>query len=65
MLEEGGVAETRVEPGRVVFELPGSVTLWGTVRVAEITVKALAAGRAVLSFDQAPGSTSSATVEVH
>jgi general secretion pathway protein D len=65
VLEEGGVAETRVEPGRVVFELPGSVTLSGTVRVAEITVRAVAAGRAVLSFDQAPGSTSSATLEIH
>ena len=39
---------------------PGS----GTTPVAEITVKAVAAGRAVLTFDQAPGSTSSATLEV-
>ncbi len=64
VLEEAGAADTRIEPGRVVFEIPGGVALSGTKPVAEITLRGVAAGRAVLSFEQAPGSTSSATVEV-
>ncbi|MGH9368432.1 MAG: secretin N-terminal domain-containing protein [Thermoanaerobaculia bacterium] len=64
VLEEGGVADTRIEPGRVVFELPGGVALAGTRPIAEITLRGVAAGRAVLSFEEAPGSSSSATVEV-
>jgi general secretion pathway protein D len=59
-----GVADTRIEPGRVVLDLPGGTALTGTRAIARITIQGLAAGRTVLSFDQAPGSSASATVEV-
>ncbi len=64
VLDEGSEAETRIEPGRVVLQLPGGTLLAGTKPIARITFRAIAAGKSVLSFDQAPGSTSSATLEV-
>jgi general secretion pathway protein D len=63
ILDEG-VADTRIEPGRVVLDLPGGTALTGTRAIARISIQALAAGRSTLSFDQAPGSTAAATVEV-
>jgi general secretion pathway protein D len=63
ILDEG-VADTRIEPGRVVLDLPGGTALTGTRAVARISIRGLAAGRTVLSFDRAPGSTAAATVEV-
>ncbi len=63
VLDEG-TADTRVEPGRVVLELPGSTAIAGTQALAQITFQGVKAGRAVLTFDQAPGGTSSAVVEV-
>jgi general secretion pathway protein D len=65
IIESAGEAETRVEPGRVVMELPGSAALSGTQPIARIRFQGVAAGRTVVSFEQAPGSTSSATLEVH
>jgi len=64
ILEDGGMAETRIEPGRVVLDLPGGNPLSGTQAIAQITLQGVAPGRSVLSFDQAPGSSSSSTVEV-
>jgi general secretion pathway protein D len=63
ILDEG-TADTRVEPGQVVLELPGSTGTAGTQALAQITFQGMKAGRAVLTFNQAPGSTSSAVVEV-
>ena len=64
VLADASAAETRVEPGLVVLQLPGEIALAGTKPVARITLRALAPGKSVLSFDEAPGSSSSATIEV-
>jgi hypothetical protein len=65
IIESAGEADTRLEPGRVVLELPGGTALAGTKPIARIRFQGVAAGRSVVSFDQAPGSTSSATLVVH
>jgi len=65
IIESAGEADTRLEPGRVVLELPGGTALSGTKPIARIRFQGMKAGRSVVSFDQAPGSTSSATLEVH
>jgi hypothetical protein len=64
VLEDPSAAETRIEPGRVVLDLPGGTLLAGTKPVARIALRALAPGRSALTFEQAPGGTSSATIEV-
>ncbi len=64
VLEDPSAAETRIEPGRVVLDLPGGTVLAGTKAVARIALRALAPGRSALTFEQAPGGTSSATIEV-
>jgi general secretion pathway protein D len=61
---EDGTADTSIEPGRVVLELPGGTVLSGTQVIARLTLVGVKAGRSALSFEQAPGSSSSATVEV-
>ncbi len=54
-----GVADARVENGRVVIEFPGAEDLAGTRAVAEITLRGIAAGRSALTFEPAeiPGAT--------
>ncbi len=64
ILGDSTAAETRIEPGRIVLDLPGGNPLSGTRAIAQITLHGVAAGRSVLSFEDAPGSSSSATVEV-
>ena len=64
VLEDASSAEAHVEPDRVVLQLPGVASLAGTKPIARITLRALAPGKTVLSFDEAPGSSSSATLEV-
>jgi len=48
-----GVAEGRVEPGRVVLDLPAGAALSGGSPVAEITLRAIAPGRSKLAFEKA------------
>ncbi len=64
ILEAGSAADTRVEAARVVLDLPGGMTLAGTRAIAQITLRGVAAGRSIVSFEEAPGSSSSALVEV-
>ena len=64
ILDDNSAAESRIEPGRVLLDLPGGQVLSGTRAIARLTFKGVAAGRAVVSFDQAPGSSASATLEV-
>jgi general secretion pathway protein D len=64
VLEDPSAAETRIEPGRVLLDLPGGTVLAGTKAIAHIALRALAPGKSVLTFEQAPGGSSSATVEV-
>jgi general secretion pathway protein D len=63
-----GVAEGRVEPGRVVLDLPAGAPLSGGSPVAEITLRAIAPGRSKLAFEKATTSgeaiLSEAAVEV-
>ncbi len=66
---ETGVADGRIDQGRVVIELPGFTDLSGTRAVAEITLQGVAPGRSTLSFERAAAeglvSLSEAVVEVH
>ena len=64
ILSDGGSADTRIETGRIALELPGGQALGGTRAIAEVTVQGVKKGHTVLSFEKAPGSSSSATVEV-
>ena len=48
-----GIAEARVEPGRVVLDLPAGTTVEAGAFLAEITVRAVAPGRSKLAFDKA------------
>ena len=52
ILSDGGVAEGRIEPGRVVLDLPATAALGGTRAVAEIVFQGVAAGRSALSFEK-------------
>ena len=61
---EDGTADTRIEPGRVVLELPGGMLLSGTQVIARLMLVGVKAGRTSISFEQAPGGSSSASVEV-
>ena len=64
-----GVADSRIEPGRVILELPGDAALSGTRAVAEIVLRGVAAGSTTLTFEKsAPDGVfalSQAAVEVH
>jgi general secretion pathway protein D len=51
ILSEAGVADTRIEPGRVVLDLPSATSLGGTRAVAEIVVRGVGTGRASLSLE--------------
>jgi general secretion pathway protein D len=46
-----GIANATIDSGRVVLEIPGSPEMTGTRAVAEITLRAIEAGRASLSFE--------------
>ena len=61
-----GVADARIENGRVVIEFPGAEDLAGTRAVAEITLRGIAPGRSVLTFEPAelPGATVSSSQSV-
>jgi hypothetical protein len=50
-------ADTRVEPGRAVIEVPSGVVLSGTSPVAEITLQGMSPGRSTLAFDSPAGET--------
>jgi general secretion pathway protein D len=51
ILSEAGLADTRIEPGRVVLDLPSATSLGGTRAVAEIVVRGVGTGRASLSLE--------------
>ena len=63
-----GVSEARVEPGRVVLDLPAGATLPAGSFLAEITLRAVAPGLSKLAFDKTtPGGRASlaeAAIEV-
>ncbi|MEP6801016.1 MAG: secretin N-terminal domain-containing protein [Acidobacteriota bacterium] len=66
ILPEGGVADSHIEPGRVVLNLPNPIALSGTRALAEIVVQGVKAGSSKLTFDRGTSSASfaEATVEV-
>ncbi|MFN2386787.1 MAG: secretin N-terminal domain-containing protein [Thermoanaerobaculia bacterium] len=51
ILADGGVAESRLEPGRVLLELPAEASLGGTRAVAEIIVRGVGPGRSALALE--------------
>ena len=66
ILSDGGVADARIESGRVIVEISSALSLSGTRAIAEIVLQGMAPGNAVLSFERAPGGASlaNALVEV-
>jgi general secretion pathway protein D len=48
---DSGVAEGRIEAGRVVLAFPGAEELSGTRALAEITLLGVAAGRSAITFE--------------
>jgi len=69
ILSGAGTGDASVSGGRVVLELPGGLDLTGTRPVAEITVRAMGAGRTKLAFEKnSTGGVVAATdasIEVH
>jgi general secretion pathway protein D len=63
VLAVDGVADARIEGGRVVLQLPAGTPLSGTRPVAELTIVGVAPGRAILAVEAA-GAGASAVVEV-
>jgi general secretion pathway protein D len=61
-----GLADARVESGRVVVDISSPLSLSGTQAVAEIVLQGIAAGQSTLSFEKAPDGAGSipAAVEV-
>ena len=60
-------ADTRVEPGRAVIEVPSGVVLSGTSPIAEITLQGVSPGRSSLAFENPANETTvqtNGTVEV-
>jgi hypothetical protein len=51
ILTGNNVADTRVEPGRAVIEVPSGVVLSGTSPIAEITLQGVSPGRSSLAFE--------------
>ena len=66
ILSDGGVADARIESGRVIVEIASAPALSGTRAIAEIVLRGIAPGNAALSFEIAPGGASlaNALVEV-
>jgi general secretion pathway protein D len=66
ILADGGVADARIESGRVFVDIPSAMTLSGARAIAEILLQGIAPGNDALSFEKAPAgaSLSQATVEV-
>ena len=66
ILSDGGIADAHIESGRVIVEIASAPSLSGTRPIAEIILRGIAPGNAVLSFEIAPGGASlaNALVEV-
>ncbi|HEY6148445.1 MAG TPA: secretin N-terminal domain-containing protein, partial [Thermoanaerobaculia bacterium] len=66
ILPDGGVSDSRVEPGKVTLSSPNPVSISGTRAIAEIVLQGIKAGQSKLAFE--PGGSSAsfnqATVEV-
>ena len=63
VLAVNGVADARIERGRVTVRAPAGTSLNGTRAIAEITVMGIAPGRSILSVEGA-GAGASAAIEV-
>jgi general secretion pathway protein D len=63
ILSGSAVADSQVEPGRAVVQLPGGITVSGSTPVAEVVFRGVAAGRSALTIEK-PAGGSFATVEV-
>lgn len=61
ILPNGGVADTHIEPGRVVLTMPNPVAISGTTPLAEIVVQGVSKGTSVLAFSPGAGSAVGAT----
>jgi general secretion pathway protein D len=67
ILPDGGVSDSRVEPGKVTLSSPNPVSISGTRAIAEVVLQGLKAGQSKLAFEPAGGSAANfnqATVEV-
>jgi len=66
ILPDGGVSDSRVEPGKVTLSSPNPVSISGTRAIAEVVLQGVKVGQSKLAFE--PGGSSAnfnqATVEV-
>ncbi len=64
ILPEGGVADSHIEPGRVVLNLPNPIVLSGTRALAEIVVQGVKPGSSKLTFERGTSSANFADAAV-
>lgn len=66
IMPNGGVADTHIEPGRIVLSMPNPVAISGTTALAEVVVQGVRRGTSAIAFEGVtPGVTySGASVEV-
>jgi len=64
VLTDGGFADSRIEPGRVLIDIPSVLNISSTRPIAEITLRGIAKGNSTLSFEKAPDGAGSAPVAV-
>ena len=56
ILPDGGVADTKMEPGKVTLSSPNPVSISGTRAIAEVVLQGVKAGQSTLAFE--PGGSS-------
>lgn len=64
ILSDGGLADSRIEPGRVVIEMPGGLNLTGTRPIAEIVLQGIGKGQSTLSLEKGPDGAGSTPLAV-
>ena len=51
ILPDGGVADTKMEPGKVTLSSPNPVSISGTRAIAEVVLQGVKAGQSTLAFE--------------
>jgi general secretion pathway protein D len=64
VLADGGYADSRIEPGHVLIDIPSVLNVSSTRAIAEIVLQGIARGNSTLSFEKAPEGAGSAPVAV-
>jgi hypothetical protein len=64
ILANGGYADSKIEPGRVVIDIPSILNVSSTQPIAEIVLQGIARGKATLSLERGPDGAGSTPVAV-